>query len=182
MGLIIGHVEERFLTQPHHLNVGMSQIAGDGDSKIKASVDTASRGASLLLPARNTDYKSRNRTGRYFVLEVPAGTYQIDQWRYRYYRGDSLKLDSYPTFTVEAGKATYIGHIQAVALSMSLRIDNDFESDLAEIKKKYDLAGIPVENRCSNVKNGWWLHEGTKAEDSLVKQILNESSPIVPCP
>lgn len=167
-GLLVGSVVENFLTQPHGL---YALFFNKKTGKREAAVSTYDRGI-VSMP---NDIKEANRVGKYFALEVPVGTYSIEQWGYRFYEGKSLPKDVYPTYSVEAGKATYIGRIHADALPMLMRIEGDFaEADISALRAKYDLSGIAIDNKCSVDGLKWWNHDKTDEEHSIVETYLQK--------
>lgn len=96
--------------------------------------------------------------GTTFALELPPGTYHVVQWSLNYGRADkpSGRPPQEAKFTVEAGKFTYIGRLDANRFMEVASIEDHFDEDVRLFKRHEDLANRQIENNSINLK-GWWL-------------------------
>lgn len=174
-GLIVGRLEERYLTQPHGLFAYLYDETGENRV---VSVSTMEPDFPNVAGFTPNDFKSRNATGKYFAIELPPGKYTLKGWAYRYYNGRSQAKSDVPTYEVKAGKATYLGGIEGTALVMSLRVQNTYLDDLKALKAKYDLTNIEVENACDPRASKWWPHTNFSAD---MKTLRDKMSAVSEC-
>ncbi|TFY89103.1 hypothetical protein DYL59_13080 [Pseudomonas kairouanensis] len=133
--LIVGSITEGYLTQPHGLMVHIRKVA-----ERYTTVPLATLGAE-------DDEPSPNRLGNLFMYEVPAGSYEIYQWNYRFYRGETQPRPNPIIFKVKAGETAYIGDFSANALTFCLYNVNNADTTVPALKHKYPvLEGRIVEN------------------------------------
>jgi hypothetical protein len=109
-----------------------------------------------LIPSR--DINERDRKGKLFVVELDPGIYEITSWTFSMRQGSYIPTFFMPEnlepieFTVEAGKATYLGsfHIHTVKLKTKIGfftplpnvtatcdIEDQFKRDTALLHSKY---------------------------------------------
>ncbi|MEX3773073.1 hypothetical protein [Pseudomonas sp. MYb118] len=159
--IIVGYVSEGFLTQPHGLHVMLKYQ----DPNPQA---TATRIALTTLDQNNEVQDSRNIMGNSFVYEVPAGTYEVTHWFYRFYDGMSVDLKKPLLFTVKPGDAVYIGSFHGNALTMCLANRDDFARAVADVKKAHPfLANVAITDLSENLQFPGWPNE--KAKDVFGK-------------
>lgn len=133
--VIVGYITEGFLTQPHGLMVHIRKVG--------------ERYTTVPLATLNAedDQPSPNRLGNLFMYEVPEGDYEIYQWNYEYYRGETAPRANPVIFSVKAGETAYIGDFYANALTFCLSNVNNAETTVAALKHKYPvLDGRTVQN------------------------------------
>lgn len=159
--VIVGFVSEGFLTQPHGLNVMLKYHDPDAQAK-------ATRIALTTLGQRDEVPDSKNILGNSFVYEVPAGTYEITHWFYRYYAELSVERSKPLLFSVKPGEVVYIGSFHANALLMCLANRDDFTNAIASIKKAHPfLANTEITDRSQELQFTGWPTTG--AEDVFKK-------------
>ncbi|MBF6031466.1 hypothetical protein ICY20_27275 [Pseudomonas sp. P115] len=133
--IIVGSIVEGYLTQPHGLMVHIRKVG-----ERYTTVPLATLGAE-------DDQPSPNRLGNLFMYEVPAGSYEIYQWNYRFYRGETQPRPVPIIFSVKAGETAYIGDFSANSLTFCLSNVNGGDTTVAELKRKYPvLEGREVVN------------------------------------
>ena len=143
---------------------------------------------SLAFSTGGVGYADRVRKGgifSYLALEVPAGTYGLSHWVFRYRRGNSLEVPPHKEVTFKPGEIYYGGLFFANNVTHSARMVDNFEEDLPYFVEKYPF----IKSReVKNVSNNWsfdcwpsnktlefyqWMLERTKSdkEDSIKVEI-----------
>ena len=129
--LVIGSVEEEHLTKSYGALVVINNL--DETKDVKNLLLTT------VVMAEVPDYLDPYHTKFYFVFEVPAGEYGVKEWLLRGYdRNKKSEVLNPPVkYTFESGKVYYLGHFFADVLDVSLGLRDNYEDDVANIKKKY---------------------------------------------
>jgi hypothetical protein len=154
--LIVGYVSEGFLTQPHGLHVMLKYHDPDPQA-------TATRIALTTLDQNNEVRDTAHIMGNTFVYEVPAGTYEVTHWFYRFYDGMSVEQKKPLLFSVKPGDAVYIGSFHANSLTMCLANRDDFAKAVVDIKKAHPfLADVAITNRSENLQFPGWPNANAK--------------------
>ncbi|MCS3418619.1 MULTISPECIES: putative periplasmic lipoprotein [unclassified Pseudomonas] len=159
--IIVGFVSEGFLTQPHGLYVLLKYQ----DPNPQA---IATRIALTTLDQNNEVLGKPHIMGNTFVYEVPAGTYDVTHWFYRFYDGFSADQKKPLTFSVKPGDVAYIGNFHANSLTMCLSNTDDFAKAVIDIKKAHPfLANVAITNLSHDLQFPGWPN--TKATDVFGK-------------
>ncbi|EPN47937.1 lipoprotein [Pseudomonas syringae pv. actinidiae ICMP 18807] len=77
--------------------------------------------------------------GNLFMYEVPAGQYEVRNWRYYFYAGNSMARPASVLFTVKPGEIAYIGDFSANALTFCLSNIDHAEQSITALEEKYPL-------------------------------------------
>jgi hypothetical protein len=152
-GIVVGSVFERAVFQPYGAEFYIETPQGE-----TIVVSTSGRGGNDFV---NVPPKTPKGVGRLFALQLPPGTYTVTGWALDY--GAKMKAsvprDVPIQFTVEAGKAIYLGRFDASRfMEMAYIHDDSRDEDMAQISKKPVLATLALEDRALDVQ-GWWLPE-----------------------
>ncbi|GKQ48316.1 hypothetical protein [Pseudomonas syringae] len=73
------------------------------------------------------------------MYEVPAGQYEVRNWRCYFYAGNSMARPAPVVFTVKPGEIAYIGDFSANALTFCLSNIDHAEQSITALKEKYPL-------------------------------------------
>lgn len=161
--IIVGFVSEGFLTQPHGLNVMLKYHNPDAKAN-------SVRIALTTMDQSNEVHGNDHILGNSFVYEVPAGTYEITHWYYRFYRAMSVERDKPLLFSVKPGDVVYIGSFHGNALLMCLSNRDDFAKAIADIKSAHPfLADAAITNFSQTLQFPGWP---TNQSEDLFKKGL----------
>lgn len=165
-GIVVGVVFERAVFTAYGAYFYIQ--APDGERIVLSS--GARTGVYSIV---NTPPKVPKGVGRPFALQLLPGKYRVVGWALDYGSANKLSLppETPVEFEVVAGKVSYLGRFDANRFLEIAAIHDNFNEDVAYIKKNSPLNNAPILNRSIKVY-GWWLPNpaGKEMAERMSKQ------------
>lgn len=165
-GVVVGAVFERAVFTPYGAYFYIQ--APDGEKIVLSSRARTGRYSIINVPP-----KVPKGVGSPFALQLPSGKYRVVGWALDYGSANKSSLPPETTieFEVVAGKVSYLGRFDANRFLEIASIHDNFDEDVAYIRKSFPLISTSISNQSINVK-GWWLPNpaGKEIIDRMGKQ------------